>query len=586
MRTIKSLSILALVLVAFVACNKPASEQTETIVLTTPATIDIPGEGAETAITFKASGSWAASFAGGQRPDWLSMAPQKGVGDGSISLTAQANASDAIRSATIRIFCGASSAEVTVTQDYYHTSVILHEDMDHNPSYAGYMSDDPSWHNATGEGVANIGYECFNAKIRNDGSADAYAGASGKCYGNLTQASSGNMGYLTISGIATGAHRDFALSFGAAQGPEVLKVEVSPAGKGWTALEYNFSKAYGQWDLVKTTFTLRSDAEFINLRFTLTGPKATYANGAKIDDITLETLSGTAANVVSAKWPYAELPQAQSSQDYYYSTLYTTTVSSKKHVRNYSFCYDTRRHNPIWVAFPMHAIYAEGSGRTDNAWGPYPDLPVDKQSIIWDITGDGYHQYWSNNSSLITGTTWGKGHLCMSSSRAGAGQEINKQTFYPVNIAPQTTREGADFSALWGKTEDFHYQSGTEICADTLYIVAGCHYENETNVEYDACYHSNTCEYSKQCIMPTHQYKLFLRTRSGNTGKAVQECSASELKAIGFWFDTMPEYGCSTDLADYALSIAEIERKTGITFFPDIPAEVKQQCNATDWRWK
>lgn len=588
MRVLKCLLALAFVFPVIASCNKDApAGSTAYVELISPSTVTLPGNGGTVAVEFKASGNWTASFADGIKPDWVSMAPLLGKGDGTLMLTATANNGSEQRSAVIRIFCGTASANVTVAQDPYRTTVIMHEDMDRDPSYNNVWMSEAAWQNATGEGVSNLSYNSFNARIRNDqGSAGAYTGASGKCYGVFSQSGSGYMGYLTISNIKTMGNNAFSLSFGAAQGQQVLKVEVSPAGQGWTALQYDFGKSYGQWGLAKTTFSLRSQADYIDLRFTLIGTKASYANGAKIDDITIESYIGTAANVVAPKWPYAELPQTDQNPDYHYGTLYTYTVKSNKHVRNYSFCYDTRRHNPIWVAFPMHAIYAEGSGRTDNAWGPYPDLPVDKQSIIWDITGDGYHQYWSNNSSLITGTTWGRGHMCMSSSRAGANQEINMQTFYPVNIAPQTTREGADFSALWSDTETMHYQWGTEICADTLYIVAGCHYENEINVEYDACYHSNTCEYSKPCIMPTHQYKLLLRTRSGSTGKPVQECSASELKAIGFWFDTMPEYGCSTDLADYALSVAEIELKTGITFFPNIPAEVKQQCNPTDWKWK
>ena len=39
--------------------------------------------------------------------------------------------------------------------------------------------------------------------------------------------------------------------------------------------------------------------------------------------------------------------------------------------------------------------------------------------------------------------------------------------------------------------------------------------------------------YSKECIVPTHYYKLLLRTRSGNLRKPIQECSAGELKAVG-----------------------------------------------------
>ena len=289
-------------------------------------------------------------------------------------------------------------------------------------------------------------------------------------------------------------------------------------------------------------------------------------------------------------YSYAELPAFDNTNtDYYYNTLYANTVKSGRRVRNFSFCYDTRRHNPIWVAFPMHSIYAEGSGRSTNEegkdpWMRYPDLPLGQQSIIWDIEGDGF-MYWSASSSILSGGSWTKGHLCMSSSRAGAGSELNLQTFYPVNIAPQSnTYAGAGiFGSLWGKTEDFHWQWGSQICYDTLYVVAGCHYANDDNIEYDACNWNTRSEYSKACIIPTHQYKLFLRTRSGITGKDVRKCTESELKTIGFWFDSVLPVGSSSDLADYAVSVSEIEKRTCIVFFPDIPASVRSQCQTSDW---
>ena len=282
---------------------------------------------------------------------------------------------------------------------------------------------------------------------------------------------------------------------------------------------------------------------------------------------------------------YAELPADEVNSDYYYNTLYTHTVTSNQAVRNYSFCYDTRRHNPIWVAFPMHAIYAEGSGRSTDGngkdpWMQYPDLPVSQQSIIWDISGDGY-MYWSR-TTLADGS-WTKGHLCMSSSRAGANKEINLQTFYPVNIAPQSNKYAGIFSDLWSATENLHWQHGSQICSDTLYVVAGCHYANDNNIEYDACNWNTHSVNSKACVIPTHQYKLLLRTRSGNTGKPVQNCTASELKAIGFWFDAVIPSGSSSNLADYAMSVADIEAITGHTFFPGIPDSVKQQCTPSDW---
>ena len=287
---------------------------------------------------------------------------------------------------------------------------------------------------------------------------------------------------------------------------------------------------------------------------------------------------------------YIECPESVDNSDYYYNTLYTHTVKTNKAVRNFSFCYDTRRHNPIWVAFPMHSIYAEGSGRSkdengNDPWMMYPDLPLDKQSIIWVVDPENYpnYQYWSYSSSMLNGGMWTKGHLCMSSSRSGAGEEINLQTFYPVNIAPQSNARAGIFSDIWSQTEDLHWQRGSQICSDTLYVVAGCYYETDDNVEYDACSGNRRSSYSKPCVAPTHQYKLLLRTRNGSTGKAVQNCSASELKCIGFWMDSVIPSGSSDNLADYAMSVAEIERITGLTFFPGAPAEVKQQCAPSDW---
>ena len=495
-------------------------------------------------------------------------------------------------------------------------ATVYTQSFDGDSSYYGYMSDG-NWNNATGTGAASASYDSWNANISNNsyGSANAYTGASGVCYANIFQSNSGVFGHWTISGISTGSYRNFRFSFGTIQTSDVLTLEVSHDGSDWTSLAYSHGKSYNSWGRAEVCFSTGSGVSSLSIRFTLTGAKSSYTYGAKLDDLLLEAVDTEYETVIGGNSgggggggqqivsKYAELPVIDNSHsDYYYNTLYTTTVSSKKHVRNFSFCYDTRRHNPIWVAFPMHSIYAEGYGRsivlddqgnpvtddegkTFDPWMQYPDLPVGKQSIIWDIEGNGY-QYWSAQSAILGGRgSWTKGHLCMSSSRTGANQEINLQTFYPVNIAPQSNKyAGAGiFGDLWGKTEDFHWQRGSQICSDTLYVVAGCHYANDNNIEYDACNSNTRSSYSKPCVIPTHQYKIFLRTRSGNTGKPVNKCSENELKTIGFWFDSVLATGSSTEVSDYAVSVAEIERRTGLTFFPDIPAAVKNQCTPGDW---
>ena len=478
-------------------------------------------------------------------------------------------------------------------------TVIYYEDFDGNTSFSSsyvWVSNDKSFAHATGEGAANVGYNGYNAQFRKDnygstGNTGTYDGASGACYIRLYyKADRQEFGYLTVGGISTCGYSNFALSFGAAQGSDVMSLEIShDGGSTWTNVPYTFTGSYNSWSKASATFSVAQGVTGITLRMTIVSTTVSY--GANFDDFRIEVSDTPGSIVIGGSAPegpkgaFAELPLKDESQtDWVYGTLFTKSVTSNVRVRNYSFCYDTRRHNPIWVAFPMHDIYKEGRGaRTSpDPWQKYPDLPLDKQSIIWDEGGNGY-QYWSYAASQSQNASWTKGHLCMSASRGGADTEMNIQTFYPVNISPQIGKWKPRFGSVWSKTENFHYHYGTQICSDTLYIVAGCWYGDPTWIEYDACNYNTHSDLSKQCEMPTHHFKVLLRTRDGNTGKKVQNCGASELKAIGFWFDTILPDEASDDLADYAKSVAEIEQLTGYTFFPDVDAGVKQSYTLSEW---
>ena len=118
------------------------------------------------------------------------------------------------------------------------------------------------------------------------------------------------------------------------------------------------------------------------------------------------------------------------------------------------------------------------------------------------------------------------------------------------------------------------------IVSDTLFVVAGCYYEHDYWQEYDSS-DSNQAEpdpAQKLCTMPTHQFKMALRTKSGSTGKRIQECTADELQAVGFWIETFtesPETSARAELRRLAVPVSFIEEKMGMTFFPDVPEEVK-----------
>ena len=285
--------------------------------------------------------------------------------------------------------------------------------------------------------------------------------------------------------------------------------------------------------------------------------------------------------------PWPEMPETvKANSDYKYVTHYATTVRTGQYVRNYSACYDIRRHNPVWVAYPCHPIYREGYGRTDpDPWQPDPEMTLSEQSIIfgqdyanWPYVEDLY-QYWMQ---MPDDRNFTRGHLLRSDDRRGAGEEINIQTFYPTNIAPEELLYPdvhTDLESLL---------TGSWTCSDTVYVVSGCYYGDDSWTTWDACSWDIKSDLSKECVVPTHIFKIYLRTKSGNTGRSVYDCSADELMAIGFWLpqDVNGEGERSGgNIADFAYSVDEIERLTGneFEFFPEVPDEVTAAYDLNDW---
>ena len=463
------------------------------------------------------------------------------------------------------------------------------------PASADFADSFTSWQTQTGSGAGSVGYASYGVKIRS-GYDGASAGASGKGYATMTATKATN--YFTVKNISLPAGvQNFTLSFYAAFATGDVVLSVSD-GSSTRALTYQASSSYNVWSEVTVGFTLANPVS--NLTITLAPSQAFNYNdrqyGLNFDDIVL-TAGGGGQQIdfgASGKeYSWAELPATPADMtNKKIHTFWSTTVSTKQHLRNYTYCYDTKRHCPLWIAHPQHACYEEG-GRTrpeTDPWAADPNMTQAEQAIIWVWPGDNRDKYVVSESPLYR---WGRGHMLASGYR-GCGDannpaEINVQTFYSCNIAPQG---GKVFSSLWQQAE-WRIQDNY-VCADTLYCVSGAHFDEGAIAAYDGSWVNSKAQTrghideSKPCEVPTHYYKLILRTRNGNTGKAIQECSASELIAVGFWFengDGTDDRGAATPTLDasYLKSVAWIEQQTGFTFFPDVPPSVKQQCNPSDW---
>lgn len=230
--------------------------------------------------------------------------------------------------------------------------------------------------------------------------------------------------------------------------------------------------------------------------------------------------------------------------------------------RNYTVCFSAEHHCPVWVAAPRHACYEGTADRTD-AYKADPDIP----SGI---------QYYSKS----TGSGCNKGHMLGSAERT-CSRAVNEQVFYFSNIAPQYQEGFNTGKGGWNLLEDW---IDTKVCADTTYLVIGTYFDR-----YEDRY-GNTASPKKisfgnrnDVSCPTMFYIAVLRTKKGDTGKSVRECSADELMCAAFvrcHNNALKNVNVSSkDM----YSIAELEELTGFTYFPNVPNAPKDSYKASDW---
>lgn len=201
--------------------------------------------------------------------------------------------------------------------------------------------------------------------------------------------------------------------------------------------------------------------------------------------------------------------------------------------RNYAICYDPANYVARWVAYPMHSYYTSGSNDSETF---YQDPAFESSEQI---------------TSTYSGSTYNRGHQIAKAQRKVSAL-ARRQTNYYTNMTPQNaTLNGGKWATLEGK------ERGDWMCSDTLYVVTGCHYDN-----YNTTVSNND---GKVCPVPTHYFKVMLRTAAGNTGKAVADCTASELICAGYWVEN------TATATPQLMSVAEIEALTGFTFFVNVP---------------
>ena len=213
-------------------------------------------------------------------------------------------------------------------------------------------------------------------------------------------------------------------------------------------------------------------------------------------------------------------------------------------VRNYSLLYDSDLHISYWVAYPLCSYYMDYTKRTD-AWDFDPLIDQSLQTDLTRSYGQGYV----------------RGHQLPSADRT-KDKATNRTTFYYTNITPQI-HEGLN-QDIWAKLEEQVRNWSKD--TDTLFVVTGA--SPRANVgDQDLKFITKD---NKQVAVPKFYYKALARKVNG------------QFRTIAFKLE-QKAYD-HENFMEYAISVSELEEKTGFTFFPSVDVSTKQQLDTNYWK--
>ncbi len=204
----------------------------------------------------------------------------------------------------------------------------------------------------------------------------------------------------------------------------------------------------------------------------------------------------------------------------------------------YTVSYNDELKLPNWVAWVLTPErFNDVVSRTDDF---LPDPEMEDPVTTDDYKHSGYD----------------RGHMCPAADNKWNEQAM-KESFYMTNICPQNHNlNRGDWKELEDACREWTYQN------KTLYVVCG-------PLLYDRK-HKTIGQH--KVVVPDAFYKVVL--------------SLTPPKAIGFIYKNTSG---NKPLDAYVNSVDQVERLTGIDFFPDLPDSVEQEveaeCEINDWEF-
>ena len=251
---------------------------------------------------------------------------------------------------------------------------------------------------------------------------------------------------------------------------------------------------------------------------------------------------------------WMELPQVKNPENYYAHTA----ILRFDRVRNYSFSYNPEGKVSDWVAYPLYDQFTKNRVTrydkivtTNQAWRSDPFVKTP------NVSSGGSYKW----STYAPGVVLSRGHQVPSADRLG-GAMVNMQTFYTSNVTPQESGfNGGAWNSLETAVRDW---SSSANSTDSLYVVTGCIVDSTCPKVSD---HDG-----EMVSIPKAYYKAILRLSKGNYIGA------------GFYFNHVISSSgnqiSTGSYKNYSCSLKELEEKTGMVFFANLPQETAQRVKA------
>ena len=544
--------LIPMLMLALAACGKPDAPVTPSISIKGSHTLSIPAAAYTGSVSLTASLSWIAS----SDAAWIKVNPTVGTraNDIPIEITVEENFGlERTGAVTFSISGTSTSVNYNVTQAASESATsddppLIEGDpvlsVDFTKGLGAFEVQDIS----RGSFPEDLAIWGTNASHPEYGAvAQAYVSATGKRYKTESWLVSPrvnlkghNQLYLRFSHALnyTGDEKDFSKFIG-------VKISADK-GDTWEAVTIPNMTSGNSFEFVSSgDIDLRKYKDkIIQLAFTYKSTDAVTPTWeiskllitSEKEVITKDDLGDEYKSV--PKW--MELPEIKDASAY---RIHTAPIGDKNY-RNYSYLFDSKNMVALWVAYPLCDLYTKKTVQRTDKWAFDPFLAEDAQPAYFkagNIYDDGKG-----------GAKYNRGHQLPSADRL-ASTRMNEQTFYFTNIAPQLADKAFN-AGVWGDLETaVRGWSSASNSTDSLYVVTGCLVDKPLEYRKD--------NNNKQVSIPNAFYKAIVRLSKGSYIGAA------------FYLDHKNYQGQPATLKDFALSIKELEEKTGLTFFVNLPSD-------------